>query len=525
MPTAGGVRAGQAYVEAYLEDSKLQRQLGAAQAKLRTWGKSLTSIGGTLAGIGAGIGAPIVAATKAYVDAASAMVDLSAKTGVTVESLSALKFAAEQSGSSIDAIETGFKGMSRFLDTAAQGGKAATETLGRLGLSVKDLLQMKPDERFAAFAEAISHIDDDGERSALAMKVFGKSAMDLMPLLKGGEAGLAEFRKRAQELGIVMDGESAQAAEAFGDSLDALKASFGAVLMQVGPALIPQLQELANWLLQIAPAVGQWVRDNQELVGWIAKLSAGLIVIGGGMAAFGTAMSIGSKAIDGFNTVSKLATVNGGLFTKVFVGFTLAALVVELMKATDAMKDFADEMERAAKLQAEVEAKRDAREQAVVDQANAIKDPEERKKFIEDQIAQAEKEIAGAQANVRASKKAAEQARDNWFKKGVDTVGMNADADMARQQLQDAEAKVKSIQDQIDALKRLQVRDSVGSSDVDMSGATSGTAPVPGGDSDGPPATAATPSGSPEERQVAHLASIDQNIARILQRGGLTFEA
>lgn len=344
--TAGSVRAGRAHVEIWAEDSKLHGALQAAQNRMRAFGSSVTKIGAAMAGAGAAITAPLVAATKAYIDAASAMVDMSDRTGVSVKALSGLAFAAEQSGTDVNALEVALKAMAKGVDAAAQGGDAATAVFDRLGLNVADLLRLKPEQRFLTLAEALSKIEDPGERAALAMKVFGKSGTALLPMLADGRAGIEAMTERAAELGRVMDDDSARAAEALGDKIDQLKSGLQGVVTQIGAALIPILDDFVNKLLAIAPAISDWISDNQGLVRFIVKVgvgatATGLALVGVGQAIGGISTAIGGlqAGIDVFRGLSKsvgladdaltmIMTTGGIGLIVVGVGAAVAALVV-----------------------------------------------------------------------------------------------------------------------------------------------------------------------------------------------------
>lgn len=64
---------------------------------------------------------------------------------------------------------------------------------------------------------------DGADKSALAMKVFGKSGMELIPLLNEGSDGITKLTDRARELGLVFDEQAGRNADAFNDGLDELK--------------------------------------------------------------------------------------------------------------------------------------------------------------------------------------------------------------------------------------------------------------------------------------------------------------
>ena len=103
-----------------------------------------------MAMLGAGIVTPLAGAAKVFADMGSDMVDMSQRTGVSVEALSELGFAAEQSGADMGTLEGSLKKMQKMLFEAASGSQAAQETLPSLGLSASQLSKLSPVEPFLA---------------------------------------------------------------------------------------------------------------------------------------------------------------------------------------------------------------------------------------------------------------------------------------------------------------------------------------------------------------------------------------
>src|SRR3990172_2143715 len=139
MASAQGIRAGRAFVELFADDTKLVRGLKAAERKLKAFGAGVRSIGTKLFALGAGIIAPLVSASKVFADMGSDLVDMSQRTGTSVEALSELGYAAEQSGSDLATLEGGLRKMQKAIVAASNGSKSAQESLARLGLSAEQL--------------------------------------------------------------------------------------------------------------------------------------------------------------------------------------------------------------------------------------------------------------------------------------------------------------------------------------------------------------------------------------------------
>ena len=95
MANAQGIRAGEAFVELFADDSRLVKGLKKASARLKGWGESVTAAGKSmLAGGGAILGA-LAGSAKVFADMGSELSDMSTRTGVSVEALSELGYAAK----------------------------------------------------------------------------------------------------------------------------------------------------------------------------------------------------------------------------------------------------------------------------------------------------------------------------------------------------------------------------------------------------------------------------------------------
>src|SRR5690606_10915005 len=232
---------------------------------------TLTSVGVTTAkwaaGIGAAITGALTASTAAFIKLGSQLQDMSAKTGVSAEILGELKYAAEQSGASLDDVERAIFRMNRTIADAADGTQSAVDALAKLGLTAHDLIGKSADKQMQMIADSLAAIEDPTLRSAAAMEVFGRGATALLPLLNEGAAGMQALQDRARELGIVLSGEDVAAAEALGDSFDDLWLSIHAVAVQTGAALAPALDEALKIVQEHVTAGVEWVKGNRELIG------------------------------------------------------------------------------------------------------------------------------------------------------------------------------------------------------------------------------------------------------------------
>lgn len=152
---------------------------------------SMKSIAGSLAGafgIAFSVGA-VVNFGKSVFDSASQVHDMALKLGISAEAVQGFKFAATQAGSSLDAVGTAITRMNANL---SEGDKGTVAALTQAGIKFQDIRNQKPEDAFLSIADAIQKIPDPMVQSEVALKLFGKSAAELLPAMKEGFRAAAE---------------------------------------------------------------------------------------------------------------------------------------------------------------------------------------------------------------------------------------------------------------------------------------------------------------------------------------------
>lgn len=327
--SASSIRAGAAYIEMTLRDNALRKGLDAAQQRLSAFGDSITAAGLKMFAFGAAALGGLGTALKIFADAGSELNDMSARTGVSVEALSELAFAAKLAGAGSEDLETGLRKMSRTLVEAKRGGERAQRSLAALGLSIEDLESLSPEDAFQTIGERLLDIQNPMARAALAMEIFGKTGTKLLPMLDG----LGEARQRARELGLTISTDMAQRADQLGDSFDTLGQMARRSAIGIGAALAPAIQRIVDIIISAMKTVNDWITANEELVQVIAGVAAGLAAGGAALVALGVAAKIAAAAlavplaiISAIGTaISVVAAIIGFLLTP--VGLLVAAIV------------------------------------------------------------------------------------------------------------------------------------------------------------------------------------------------------
>jgi Phage-related minor tail protein len=226
-----------------------------AESSLASLEKKFTSTAKSLAaGLGVGLGVKqFTDSIKKMIDQADELGKASQKFGVPVEQLSALKFAAELADVSFEQLGKGLAKLSKaILDGAVNPSGEAAKTFKSLGISVRDANgQIKPTEQiFSDIAEKFSTMEDGAGKTATAIKLFGRSGAELIPLLNEGRSGIKKLTDEAKSLGIVISADTAAKAQEFNDTLKRIHTTGDAVYLQFAEQLLPTLQKLADMFLQ-----------------------------------------------------------------------------------------------------------------------------------------------------------------------------------------------------------------------------------------------------------------------------------
>jgi len=215
-----------------------------ASAALNTIGKNVGALNLALGGMGATLASTlsiggIAALAKASIDAADAMNDLSQRVGVGIKDLAAWQLAANQSGTSLEAVAKGIKGLSSYIVDHRKELQAA-------GITATDA-----NEALLQLADLFQALPDGVEKTALATKLMGKAGMEMIPVLNMGSAGLAEARAKSQAYAEQL-AKIAPQADQFNDLLGELSLQSKALGMNIAEYFLPGLIGVAQWLNDIA---------------------------------------------------------------------------------------------------------------------------------------------------------------------------------------------------------------------------------------------------------------------------------
>lgn len=270
------------------------------------WKKEIGSMAGSAAKWGAATAAAAAAGAavfvKSAIDQADAAGILAGKLGITTEALTKLEYAAKLSDVSQSALEGSLKKLSVTLTNAQDPASKAAQAFNAIGLSARDLIALPADQQLGRIGDALNNVENQSQRAALAQKIFGRSGIELLPILAEGSAGIRALGEEAERFGVVISGDLAARAGLFNDNLDRLKTAAEGVGLAVADQLLGPMNDLSTELTELA--------QQKETAEGIATFITGI-----GTAVMWTANAIATTAnVFKFLGESMAAAINGPAF-------------------------------------------------------------------------------------------------------------------------------------------------------------------------------------------------------------------
>lgn len=191
----------------------------------------------------------------------------SQKFDLSTKSIQQWEYVALQSDVSTETLYKGIKKLnSAFSEQLVGDINDSAKALNDLGININDF-NGDTDAALNATVLAISKLGSVAEQTAVANKIFGENiASELIPLFQQGEDAVKSYLVEFEQIGYLSE-EQVKALSEADNQLNKVTASFNLAKEQLGIALIPVLQTLADILNEvIVPAI-------KSIADWFNSLS------------------------------------------------------------------------------------------------------------------------------------------------------------------------------------------------------------------------------------------------------------
>jgi len=250
-------------------DKGIKKSLGSASRQFSAFGKKVATAA-------AGAGVAIAGIIKSTANAANSLAKTSRKLGLTIDELAGFRHAADQSGVSIQTMDTSLQRAGRRISAAANGTGEARKALEELGLSAKRLNEMPLADAMGEVADAMQKVTNEGDKSRLMMALFDTEGVALKNTFEGGSEGLRKMREEAVALGLSFDEVDARKFEEFNDDIDVMRKQLVGARNVMAVELLPVLQTVVGWFEKMSLA--KWTKAFVEGWRWAVASATGHIM-------------------------------------------------------------------------------------------------------------------------------------------------------------------------------------------------------------------------------------------------------
>ncbi|HDL6753050.1 TPA: hypothetical protein SAZ33_004204 [Yersinia enterocolitica] len=248
-------------------------------APQETFNANLKSSIGLLAGMGSAI-AGSAAGITGWVTSVSKSIDpliqFGRETGIAVETIQTLGYAASVNGSSVDALQSSLGEMTKRVGEFVSTGEGeAKDVASRLGLQFKELNgEVKSsDVIFRELADKLHGMSQAEKFSVLDKMGIDRSMVQL--LSKTGDE-IEALQKKSEALGVVTQDQADQFA-AYNDSLTTLGKGFDGIKFQVAIGFVPVLKDLVDGFTDFLIANKDLIKNGLSHLGEIIFSVMGMI--------------------------------------------------------------------------------------------------------------------------------------------------------------------------------------------------------------------------------------------------------
>lgn len=235
------VGAGRAEVEVALRD-RIAQSLPALERRLKATGAAIGKVGAAV-GISAKVGLGIFgAAAKSFAGAGTELVNLSVQTGVSVQALSALEFAAARTGASMDDVQE--------IITAIKDGKG--------------------------------------------LELWSSKSAGVLRLLQADVAGLV---REAEQMGLVFSQQDVSAAVELSSALSTSALMLKSLWNAVGSAVAPAVTESISQMTKFVQPLVALIKNNKEVVRVLFGVLSVVSIVGTALAGLGAVIAGAGTAL------------------------------------------------------------------------------------------------------------------------------------------------------------------------------------------------------------------------------------
>lgn len=229
---------------------------------LKTVGKAVLDLGKNMFDLG-----------KKSASYADNVMTMSTQFGLSTDTIQEFMYMAELTDTDLNTITGSLTKLTKNMQTASKGTGDTYEAFKALGVSVTDSNGelRNSEDVFNDVINALGNMDNQTQADAYAMQIFGKSAMELNPLIQAGSDAIDQYAEEAHQMGYVLDTETLSSLGDLDDAMQRSQNAMDSVKRQIGQALAPVIADITEAFAEWAMGV-----DWQQVGATIKSVLSGI---------------------------------------------------------------------------------------------------------------------------------------------------------------------------------------------------------------------------------------------------------
>lgn len=199
------------------------------------------------------------------------------KMGVSVQWLEQISPALKAAGGEIQGLDGAFRSLDQRVDEFAQGSKQVTEGFHKLGISLREALDLKDQGGSALFdriREAVQQIPNHADAAAASMQALGRTAYTLGPLLQMPKEETDKLAERFKALNAEVTDADVSMGMKFAELEQTVGAAWEGIKNQISRPILQYVSEHFN---DIIGAVMRVAGELRDVIGEVMPTIVGMI--------------------------------------------------------------------------------------------------------------------------------------------------------------------------------------------------------------------------------------------------------
>lgn len=239
-----------------MDGKGFQAGLIQAERMIHTFGKGIAR---TLAGyFSVGV---ITYQIKKVVDEAGKIKDMSTALGITTQQFQELSYAAEQTGTNVEAFGRALKVLAVAQQGALDGNQSSIESFGRLGITLTDLKTKGFYQIFLQLADSIKKGAIGAQNLGDLSKAFGRGVIDVLPAMN---EGLTDIITRFGEMNAVIGDDTIEKLDELGDKWTDVQKQISSGIASSLDWFLGFIRDITNAVKSLGAWIGGFIAGFQE---------------------------------------------------------------------------------------------------------------------------------------------------------------------------------------------------------------------------------------------------------------------